>query len=351
MFEKFQEAVKNAYLDLKKSNKLDFRRDPPSTGDLKNWCIQCLERGLTKEDETVFKNYFNATQSNKSLKDIIRDFEADKLRSLRNFIVNNGTRRPDWEVVKLLAILVDFKLRPYNRDDWDDKPIIKRPLLQPDFKDDGKQEEKQEENEIEKTTNIFGEERTGKEDSTGPNKQKNDPDPTDQHEITADEEQGDNVIIPTPGPSVDPTAVSAPNPIKGKTFFRNKANYPYGALIIVLIAIVIYSFINKECMCWNGIKYIKVDCRDKTQPNQIIALNEDKLHNFEKIMKPDTLSKADVGKVWYSKIDNEVEFFTHSGYHPVNSKKSLKAATEHIINTWAGGKSLNLDNKSIEALP
>ncbi|MEN5231923.1 hypothetical protein [Sphingobacterium faecium] len=431
MFEKFQEAVRNAYLDLKKSNKLDFRRDRPSTGDLKNWCIQCLERGLTKEDETVFKNYFNATQSNKSLKDIIRDFEADKLRSLRNFIVNNGTRRPDWEVVKLLAILVDFKLRPYNRDDWDDKSIIKRPPLQPDSTDDGKQEEKQEENELDKTTTTFGGEGTTEEDSTKLDEEtkvceetviypegqiKNEKELINPDNLVKDQknveaktvlvadaiftvidsqtidkdspiikDQGvysngdngkveetalsgdysfriksfygtsaeDNKLASTTDGSegVDTTEVATPSPIKGKTFFRNKTYYPYGGLIMVIIAIVIYSFINKECMCWNGIKYIEVDCRDNTQPYQIIGLNEDKLHNFQKIMKPDTLTKADVGKVWYSKIDNEVEFFTHSGYHPVHIKKSLKAATEHIINTWAGRKSVNLDNKSIDALP
>lgn len=110
---------------------------------------------------------------------------------------------------------------------------------------------------------------------------------------------------------------------------------------MVIIAIVIYLFINNDCMCWNGIKYIEVDCKDNTQSNQIIALNEDKLHNFEKIMKPDTLTKADVGKVWYSKIDNEIEFFTHSGYHPILTRKSLKAATEHIIRTYSGNKNLD----------
>ncbi|MNN94928.1 hypothetical protein D3C81_2136440 [compost metagenome] len=83
----------------------------------------------------------------------------------------------------------------------------------------------------------------------------------------------------------------------------------------------------------------------------VIALDQNKLENFQKINSKDTLGMEDVGKVWYSKIGNEVEFFTSSGKHPVHINRSLKAATEHIITTWAGGKSLNLDNKSIEALP
>src|SRR5690606_10931652 len=67
---------------------------------------------------------------------------------------------------------------------------------------------------------------------------------------------GDNQLSTSSDGSggVNTIAVSKPNTIKGKTFFRNKANYPYGGLILVIIVIVIFSFINKECMCWNGIK-------------------------------------------------------------------------------------------------
>ncbi|MBB2951599.1 hypothetical protein [Sphingobacterium sp. JUb56] len=354
MFEKFQEAVRNAYLDLKNNNQLDSPRESPSTGDLKNWCQQCLERGLTKEDEAIFKTFFNDSKStDRSLKEIVKNFDADKLRPLRYFIINDKAKRPDRNYVNLLAVLVDFSPRPYNFNDWNDNSSTKKPPIQTDTEDDEKKKEEVKGNDIKKATGPSTEEDTSKEESTKIEKGINDPDPTGQHENTAasDGDKSEKVVITKAGPSVDTTEVSTPSPIKGKTFFRNKTYYPYGGLAIVIIAIVIFSFINKECMCWNGIKYIKVDCRDNTQPNQIIGLNEDKLNNFEKIMKPDTLTKADVGKVWYSKIENEVEFFTLAGHHPVHNKKSLKAATEHIINTWAGRKSVNLDNKSIESLP
>jgi len=363
MFEKFQEAVRNAYLDLKNNNQLDSPRKLPSTGDLKNWCQQCLERGLTKEDEAIFKTFFNDSKStDRSLKEIVKNFDADKLRPLRYFIINDKAKRPDRNYVNLLAVLVDFSPRPYNFNNWNDNSSIKKPLLQPNSKDDETQKDKgietsqssiEKGNEIKKDTGAIRGEVTTEEESTKIDKGTSDLDPTGQHENTAasDGDKSGKVVITKAGPSAGTTEVATPSPIKGKTFFRNKANYPYGGLIMVIIAIVIYSFINNDCMCWNGIKYIEVDCRDNTQPYQIIGLNEDKLNNFEKIMKPDTLTKADVGKVWYSKIDNEVEFFTHAGHHPVHNKKSLKAATEHIINTWAGRKSVNLDNKSIESLP
>ncbi|WP_447767504.1 hypothetical protein [Sphingobacterium faecium] len=52
-----------------------------------------------------------------------------------------------------------------------------------------------------------------------------------------------------------------------------------------------------------------------------------------------------------NKLFSETGDSNLKGKHPVHINRSLKAATEHIITTWAGRKSLNLDNKSIDALP
>ncbi|WP_437917939.1 hypothetical protein [Sphingobacterium sp. LRF_L2] len=118
MFNLFQQAVRTAYLDLKKNNRLDFVREWPSTKDLKNWCLQCCENNLDQHDERVFRNFFNATQSNQPLSEIIKKFDTDKLRPLRNFIVGNTLARPNWNVVKLLAVLIDFQPRPYRMETW-----------------------------------------------------------------------------------------------------------------------------------------------------------------------------------------------------------------------------------------
>ncbi|MEJ5090425.1 hypothetical protein [Sphingobacterium faecium] len=49
----------------------------------------------------------------------------------------------------------------------------------------------------------------------------------------------------------------------------------------------------------------------------VIARDQNRLENFQKINSKDTSSMEDVGKIWYSKIANEVEFFTSPGNHPV----------------------------------
>lgn len=401
-FDKFKKAVREAYLEKKSLEVLPDELNTPSPANLREYSLIRLHDQLSQDDINVFKNYFSRPNKDENIETAIKYANLGKLRSLQNFMIGE-TLAPSEKIVKMVAILIDFPKRPYKSADWietnisgdsdesnlyeeDETGILEESkdceetvtfhegqikheeeLINPDNQvKDQKNVEAKTVHVADATSTVIDTQTIGKDSpiikdqavySNGDNgKIEETPVSGDNlfriKGLYATSAEDKKLTYTTEGSTeVNTTAVSALSPIKGKTFFRNKTYYPYGGLVIVIIAIVIFSFINKECMCWNEFKYIKVDCRDKTQPNQIVGLNEDKLHNFEKIRKPDTLSKADVGKVWYSKIDNEVEFFTSSGKHPVHINRSLKAATEHIITTWAGRKSLNLDNKSINALP
>ncbi|KFC22478.1 hypothetical protein IO90_05965 [Chryseobacterium sp. FH1] len=85
----------------------------------------------------------------------------------------------------------------------------------------------------------------------------------------------------------------------------------------------------KQCMYWNGKQYIPEDCN---QPkDDLIAIDPKKIANFKKITKPDTISS--VRGIWYSKYQNEVEFFTADGINPENGK-SLNPLTERILDKY-----------------
>lgn len=90
----------------------------------------------------------------------------------------------------------------------------------------------------------------------------------------------------------------------------------------------------KECMYWNDDHYEEIFCDEHISGKTIIALNEDtKL--LKKITSPDTLTAENaVGKIWYDKTGNKVEFFTHYGVHPENGK-TLKLVTEYMIAKYA----------------
>ena len=90
----------------------------------------------------------------------------------------------------------------------------------------------------------------------------------------------------------------------------------------------------KECMYWNGEIYVEVFCGEKIEGTEVLGLNEEaKL--LRKITRPDTLTEENsLGKVWYDKSNNHVEFFTHYGKHPENGK-TLKEVTSHILEKYA----------------
>jgi hypothetical protein len=71
-----------------------------------------------------------------------------------------------------------------------------------------------------------------------------------------------------------------------------------------------------------------------TTCKEIIALSEEK-KLLKKITRPDTLTVENaLGKVWYDKSNNKVEFFTHYGKHPENGK-ALKDVSETILEKYA----------------
>ncbi len=309
MFEKFQMAVRNAYLDQKHNGELHFDRSWPSPGELRSWCLHCYLSGLNKEDEFIFIRFFNREQSDKGLPVLIENFDIDKLRPLRNFISGDTRRRPDENIVKLLAVLINFTPRPYRAADWDEKAYSA---------------------EIEKNP-----ENNSEISSLSDNR------PLEKLQGYDEEKKEVQIVelIAQAEPDGKTDATEALSPASEKKRPLNKTIvYTLSSLtIVVLFCVVFYNIgTTTDCMCWNGEKYMEVDCQDSAQPYQIIGLNKNKMEHFHKITRPDTLNYNDVGKVWYSKIDNRVEFFTHPGYHPVHYGKSLKAATKHIIENYAG---------------
>lgn len=92
----------------------------------------------------------------------------------------------------------------------------------------------------------------------------------------------------------------------------------------------------KECMYWGGNEYKLAYCDDKNPAIDLEPIDTLLIKYFKKITRPDTLTIENaLGKVWYDKSDNNVEFFTNHGKHPENGK-ALKDVTERILDNYAG---------------
>lgn len=94
--------------------------------------------------------------------------------------------------------------------------------------------------------------------------------------------------------------------------------------------------VERNCMYWDGTEYKITSCEDKNPHRQVIPIDTVKLKYFKKITRPDTLTvKNAFGKVWYSKSDNVVEFFTMDGINPDNGKE-LDITSKHMLTKYAG---------------
>ena len=94
--------------------------------------------------------------------------------------------------------------------------------------------------------------------------------------------------------------------------------------------------VDKPYMYWDKNRYMATDSSSLGSQVEVIPMNEYIFKNLKKITRPDTLTVSNaMGKVWYNKSNNHVEFFTSFGKHPEN-EKSLKDVTEYMLTTYAG---------------
>ncbi|TDQ79849.1 hypothetical protein [Sphingobacterium yanglingense] len=115
MFELFKEAVRSAYLMKKNNRTLPYDElEKPSPGDLRNLFLLLMARGLSQDDQETLVRFLKYNGAYAELDTYIRRYDLDKFRPLRNYILGN-TSNPSEDVVKILAMLIDFQPRPYRK--------------------------------------------------------------------------------------------------------------------------------------------------------------------------------------------------------------------------------------------
>ncbi|KQT24552.1 hypothetical protein ASG22_11185 [Chryseobacterium sp. Leaf405] len=94
--------------------------------------------------------------------------------------------------------------------------------------------------------------------------------------------------------------------------------------------------IEKNYMYWNGERYVGTDSSYISPEFEVVAMDKKVFRHQRKIIRKDTLTLANsLGKVWCSKWNNEVDFFTMDGINPDNGRE-LKLASDHMILKYAG---------------
>lgn len=299
MFDEFQEAVINAYREKKERRTLPSELERPSPARLRLYCLTLLNKEGVKDDTPTLTKIFNPDNRYPDLETGIRRFEVDKLRPLRNFMMGRTTN-PREEMVKLLAIMIDFQPRPYDK--WRDEKIGKL------------------------TEDELPPVSEGKSDLTS------------SHEK---EENRKGKIVDSGGNSMDDKdsdqgggATGVPGSVDSSP--KSRWLIICGIITAAAICLGIYFFRigDKQCMYWTGDRYESISCADTTVKDKI-ALDKHLMKNMRRIMQQDTLGKKDLGKTWYGKITvDSIEFYTSDGFHPIYNDKKMRPMTMYILKKY-----------------
>lgn len=294
--------MRRIFDDYLKAVKLQFEQEKdgtyasyflmPSPAQLRELCLFFFDNGLSNQDKKVFEIFFKSKEGELLRRDI-EQVDVDKFRPIVNFFKgkNERTSSPS---VELIAVLLDFKPRPFHL------------FL--------KQDEKMQEEEVERESlaEELDEVEIGKE------------------RITAEKmpEESDSPILFT----------SFQEPAKKQMTIPRSV-----FLVLIAISIIAVGYIAKdicfpakECMQWQKDRYVAVDCQSEAQG--FLTVMEKKplqkeLLEFRKIeVTPATkLFEYDKPLVWYCKQNKKVEFFNQPGVHPVTGKP-LKPITHYMAN-------------------
>ncbi|MCH5687655.1 hypothetical protein LWM68_27340 [Niabella sp. W65] len=91
---------------------------------------------------------------------------------------------------------------------------------------------------------------------------------------------------------------------------------------------------NGECMYWAADHYEPVPCNRKIDDAEVKPIDTILVRRFKKITRPDTITENDIGRVWYAKINKQLEFYTVYGPHPTKPQLRLKPITGYIIDKY-----------------
>ncbi|SFW48099.1 hypothetical protein [Chitinophaga sancti] len=272
MFIDYQSAVLKDYERKKADNVLSNRLIQPTSAGLRDECYAVCKERHTIKDEKVLRDFFEKQESAKDYLIAINNHEVDKFKPLANFL--KGQVRSTKPVnIELLAWLIDFKPRPWEHGKNYDNIEF------------GKVEE-----EIQPTVAV---------------------------------ESIKGIDIP-------------PLPYKS-----GKIKPATLLLILILVGAfgyIIWSIIfvpyHERCMYWAGDHYVPVSCNQQFRDTIAIAYDPLKMENFRRITTPDTITTNAIGRVWYYKENNILEYYTADGYHPVKNYKKLKPLTAYIISKY-----------------
>lgn len=275
-FDDYILAVRSKYEVEKNKIYSDFLLKP-SPAQMRELCLLIHDKGLLNKDKEVFELFFR-TKPDATLRKAIENIDVEKLKKICNFL-NGKSQSTSPNSLNLIAILVDFELRPFGH------------FLNSDLKQDSV-------------------------------------------EIKSLVKSND---------TIEPVyQETEPQKIESNKNFKKKITIGFLGLIgLTSIGYTAKNIIHPElqCMQWQKNHYKVVDCDGENQQgflkqHDVIPFDEhqSKLIKIE-VSDTTTFSKNGKSLYWYCKVDGKPEFFNSHGFHP-ETGKALKPVSNYIVKKY-----------------
>lgn len=296
-FHDYSELVLKEFHRLKSLNQLPGNLLRPSPARIKKECIAVCTKRYSRKDEVLLEGFFGMGASREEAIRAIKNCDRDKFKPLINFI-NRRTAKPDEKIPELLAWLIDFQPRPFDSSNRFPLPAEKEAIEQPTI-------------------------------------------PLAPTEPVVDKDRAiDNNFLPTPS-RTQIEGQRSPETKPGNSVNKKRLLLLAILLLMLLTGATYWTFKKnktgnfQQCMYWSVDHYEPIDCNTKKDNTVVLGLNSLKLTKFRRVMRPDTISYAAIGYLWYCKITvDSVEYYTADGVHPLDFRKKLKPITAYIIDKY-----------------
>lgn len=391
MFDDYKEKVIDAYKKKRQASALSNNLSFPTPAKLKEECLTVYKQRRLVKDEKILRSFFKVADNAVDYGQSIMSCDIDKFRPLLKYL-NEKTKYINVKNVELLAWLIDFEPRPFkfeinykdlkaetasaSTDSNEEAEIItilptasfpnqENPDRSAENRSDkGEEDRSNEEKDYKKPEapgSALENDQIKKEEITKGNvhissevdesiEEVKEPAPhTSALENDKLEENAKKTKASTPGERIANTQKSKNIPVQLQSVTGKIVSLKRIALeskfrkailsfiIVVATGSIVYLYwraTTEQCMYWTGDHYQPIPCYQKVSDTAVIALDTVQVAHLKKITHPDTLTQNSLGKVWYSKINNVVEFYTSPGFHPIENDRRLRPVTPYILNKY-----------------
>lgn len=297
----------------------------PTTAGLRKACLNVYNERTGKGEsieENTLQAFFGVPPKGKNYGQVIEKHDPDKFRPLQSLIRDGIKKNPSEVMIEILAWLIDFQPRPWARAQLELDTIDEITEISVIIKKGS--------DEPQGTTNI----------DTGVIDTPIDPDGIKMG--AAMDNPVDNINDGQGGIGKGSDSILM-EPVAGDRQKRKKRT----AIIILLVFGILSTGLflgqnqqirqtifgesnNNKCMYWAEDHYEPVDCNEEPGGRNIVALDEERMNNFKKITREDTINEKSIGLVYYLITDGKMEYFTAAGNHPIYTWRYVRKLTRNM---------------------